>query len=134
MAFPPRVPEDNDDISRAICLLGNRIASDLKDKSKQELICLIGVYPSLEQATRWKQTLKKLLKGTAYPDMSAALKTLRESKRKEQQQKRKNYYYRQRYKRNIKVEMNDRLDINSLYVMGLSNVASIDLNFLKDEK
>jgi hypothetical protein len=63
--FPPRMPVHYDDLNRAICLLGNRITSDLGNKAQKELVNLIGVYPDLEQASRWKQSLTKKLRESA---------------------------------------------------------------------
>lgn len=60
--LPPTIPSDDEEIRRAICLLGNRIASDLKDKAKSELILLLGAYPSPERAKVWKHALKQMLK------------------------------------------------------------------------
>lgn len=60
--FPPKVPSHSDDLNRAICLLGNRVMSDLKDKAKKELNLLIGVYPTPEQAIAWKQSLTRQFK------------------------------------------------------------------------
>jgi hypothetical protein len=61
-ALPAKMPTTVDELNRAICLLGNRVASDLKGKTKSELISIIGVYPTVEQASYWKQAFKKLLK------------------------------------------------------------------------
>lgn len=60
--LPPKVPTGFDALSRAVCLLGNRLASDLKDRPREELIQLIGTYPSLEQAGMWKQALNRKLR------------------------------------------------------------------------
>ncbi|HEY9642159.1 MAG TPA: hypothetical protein V6C57_16855 [Coleofasciculaceae cyanobacterium] len=60
--LPPKMPTHPDELNRAICLLGNRITSDLKDKARQELMLLLGVYPTLEQAGTWKQVLTKKYK------------------------------------------------------------------------
>lgn len=60
--LPPQVPETAEERNRVICLLGNRTKSDLKRKAQQELIDLIGIYPSVEQATEWKRNLRQLVK------------------------------------------------------------------------
>ena len=57
--LPPKLPEEAEGLNRVICLLGNRMMSDLKDKGRKELTQLIGVYPTLEQAGTWKQALTK---------------------------------------------------------------------------
>jgi hypothetical protein len=66
--LPPKMPIHADELNRAICLLGNRITSDLKDKARQELMLLLGVYPTLEQAGTWKQLLTKKYKEIASSD------------------------------------------------------------------
>jgi hypothetical protein len=60
--LPPKMPAHPDELNRAICLLGNRITSDLKGKARQELLLLLGVYPTLQQAASWKQILTKRYK------------------------------------------------------------------------
>jgi hypothetical protein len=60
--LPPKLPVHPDELNRAICLLGNRITSDLKGKARQELLLLLGVYPTLQQAGTWKQLLTKKYK------------------------------------------------------------------------
>ena len=65
--LPPKMPQEAEALNRAICLLGNRMMADLKGKGHQELTNLIGIYPSLEQASAWKQTLTK-----QYREMTAS--------------------------------------------------------------
>lgn len=48
------------ELQRAILLLGNPSKSDLHTKTRQELIELVGAYPSFEQASIWKSSLKLL--------------------------------------------------------------------------
>lgn len=146
--LPPRFPSDAEDISRAICLLGNRIASDLKDKTKGELISLLGTYPSQEQAKHWKQSLKRLLKEGLEPEdlleeaaslhqagsKKAAHKKAaqkRSSKRKSFDAKPKRFSnqppnkLQQLYKR--------QLASNEHLYPGVSNLSGIDLDLLRDE-
>jgi hypothetical protein len=59
---PPLIPENLTDLERAINLLGNRVKSDLKMKSRQELEQLLGAYPTVAQSAIWKQFLKSLRK------------------------------------------------------------------------
>ena len=65
--FPPKVPTHPEKLNRAVCLLGNRLSADLKDKARAELIRLIGVYPTLEQAGLWKHTLRQRMKDMTAP-------------------------------------------------------------------
>ena len=62
MQFPPQIPQSKDKLERAISLLGNRIQADLKSKPAQELVTLLGCYPSPEEAIVWKQSLKQMTK------------------------------------------------------------------------
>jgi hypothetical protein len=59
---PPLIPKKLTDLERAINLLGNRVKSDLKMKSRQELEQLLGAYPTVPQSAVWKQFLKSLRK------------------------------------------------------------------------
>jgi hypothetical protein len=60
--FPPKVPKTPAELSRAICLLGNRVSAELGQKSRGELTLLIGMYPNVEQANEWKRSLTQYLK------------------------------------------------------------------------
>jgi hypothetical protein len=60
MQLPPQIPQSKNSLERAISLLGNRIQADLKSKPAQELVALLGRYPSPEEAVVWKQSLKQL--------------------------------------------------------------------------
>lgn len=64
-ALPVKIPVDTASLQRAIALLGNRAQADLQTKPRQELVELIGSYPSAEQAAIWKQALKQLHKQRA---------------------------------------------------------------------
>ncbi len=60
MQFPPQIPQFKEKLERAISLLGNRIQAELKSKPAQELVTLLGRYPSLEEAIVWKHSLKQM--------------------------------------------------------------------------
>jgi hypothetical protein len=60
--LPPKLPSTSEALQRAILLLGNRTKTELTDKSRCELVELLGSYPSTEQAGAWKQRLKQLVK------------------------------------------------------------------------
>ncbi|PSB31364.1 hypothetical protein [Chlorogloea sp. CCALA 695] len=60
MQLPPQIPQSKDELERAVSLLGNRIQADLRSKPAQELVALLGHYPSPEEATVWKQSLKQM--------------------------------------------------------------------------
>jgi hypothetical protein len=66
-SLPPQIPGTAEQLQRAITLLGNRTKADLKTKPRQELISLIGTYPSATQAGFWKRNLKILLKANQPP-------------------------------------------------------------------
>ncbi len=62
MQLPPQTPQSKDSLERAISLLGNRIQAELKSTPAQELVALLGRYPSPEEAIVWKQSLKQITK------------------------------------------------------------------------
>ena len=49
--LPNKIPIGREQVERAITLLGNRVKSELQTKARQELVELIGAYPSVEQAS-----------------------------------------------------------------------------------
>lgn len=61
--LPPLIPGTAEGLQRAIILLGSRVKGELTTKPKQELVELIGTYPTPEQAAVWKSQLKQLTKG-----------------------------------------------------------------------
>ncbi|NEO42428.1 MAG: hypothetical protein F6J90_41380 [Moorea sp. SIOASIH] len=58
MNLPPKIPSTAEALERALNLLGNRATGNLK-RAKQELIDLVGEYPTPEVATIWKNNLRK---------------------------------------------------------------------------
>jgi uncharacterized protein with von Willebrand factor type A (vWA) domain len=150
--LPPRVPPDEDEISRAICLLGNRIAAELKEKTKIELVGLIGVYPTPEQAKYWKHALKQLLKND--PDLMSVEQMIRYEVRDEKPEppqstpksrKRRSKRHSRQYSRRNRSQYQpqpaqqfrpreETLAANGYPFAGVSNFASIDLDrFRTDE-
>ncbi len=61
--LPPLIPGTAEGLQRAIILLGSRVKAELTTKPKHELVELIGIYPTPEQAVVWKTKLKQLSKG-----------------------------------------------------------------------
>ena len=62
MPLPPQIPQSEEKLERAICLLGSRTKVELSSKSAQELVALVGRYPNPQEAVLWKQFLKQMLK------------------------------------------------------------------------
>jgi hypothetical protein len=60
--LPPKLPNTSEALQRAVLLLGNRTKTELTDRSRRELEQLLGAYPSIEEASIWKQRLKQLSK------------------------------------------------------------------------
>jgi len=60
LLLPSRIPQSKNELERAVSLLGNRIQAELKSKPAQELVALLGRYPSPEEAIVWKQSLKQM--------------------------------------------------------------------------
>jgi F0F1-type ATP synthase beta subunit len=56
-SLPNKIPVGKEQLERAINLLGDRVKSDLQTKARQELVELVGAYPSIEQAAIWKNNL-----------------------------------------------------------------------------
>ena len=59
---PPEVPEQLDQLDRAIMLLGHHAKGHLKPPQQAELGMLLGRCPEPELAAEWKIALKKLRK------------------------------------------------------------------------
>ena len=62
MQLPPQIPQFEEKLERAICLLGSRTKVELSSKSAQELVALMGRYPNPQEAVLWKQYLKQMIK------------------------------------------------------------------------
>lgn len=58
----PKVPKKLVSLKRAIALLGHRVNTELRPKTKKELIDLVGTYPTSGQAKTWKELLEKKAK------------------------------------------------------------------------
>lgn len=56
--LPPRLPEDIKEVERAMMLCGSRAKGDLRARARRLLEQLIGKYPSVAEANRWKRSLK----------------------------------------------------------------------------
>lgn len=62
--LPPRLPQNEVELKRTIILLGNRKQVELRYEARRELETLIGVYPTIKEATLWKRILRRACKGT----------------------------------------------------------------------
>ena len=62
MQLPPQIPQSEEKLERAICLLGSRTKVELSSKSALELVALMGRYPNPQEAAVWKQYLKQMIK------------------------------------------------------------------------
>ena len=58
-SLPPRLPQNEAELKRAIILLGNRKQVELKTDARRQLESLIGVYPTIKEATLWKRVLRR---------------------------------------------------------------------------
>jgi hypothetical protein len=61
-SLPPRVPTELALLDQAITLLGNRTKNPLTAKPKKQLVELIGAYPDVPTAARWKAELRQIRK------------------------------------------------------------------------
>jgi hypothetical protein len=59
ISLPPRLPQNRQELDRAIILLGCRKQAELSTHTRRELAELIGVYPTVEEATLWKRVLRR---------------------------------------------------------------------------
>jgi len=60
---PPRLPQNEEELRRTIILLGNRKQVELKTDARRQLESLIGVYPTIKEATLWKRVLRRACQG-----------------------------------------------------------------------
>ncbi len=70
---PPRTPETDEQLDRAIMLLGSRTKVEATTKVRAEIKALVGAYPTQAQAATWKSQLKakrKLRKGQTEAEAS----------------------------------------------------------------
>jgi hypothetical protein len=63
LPLPPRMPQNEEELKRAIILLGNRKQVGLKTDARRQLECLIGVYPTIKEAALWKRVLRRACQG-----------------------------------------------------------------------
>ena len=57
--LPPRLPQNSAELKRAIILLANRKQVELNKHAQHELEKLIGVYPTVKEATIWKRVMRR---------------------------------------------------------------------------
>jgi hypothetical protein len=57
--LPPRLPENSRELERAIMLLGERKKTELDTQARNELLHLLGVYPTVREASFWKRVLRR---------------------------------------------------------------------------
>jgi len=62
-SLPPRLPQNEEELKRAIILLGNRKQVELKTDARRQLESLIGVYPTIKEAALWKRVLRRACHG-----------------------------------------------------------------------
>jgi hypothetical protein len=62
LSLPPRLPQSEEDLKRAIILLGNRKQVELTTDARRQLESLIGVYPTIKEAALWKRVLRRACK------------------------------------------------------------------------
>jgi hypothetical protein len=67
ITLPPRLPKSDEELERAITLLGNRKQAELNPTAQTELRELLGVYPTAKEASLWKRVQRKVCRGVARP-------------------------------------------------------------------
>jgi hypothetical protein len=63
LSLPPRLPQSEEDLKRAIILRGNRKQVELTTDARRQLESLIGVYPTIKEAALWKRVLRRACQG-----------------------------------------------------------------------
>lgn len=63
ISLPPRLPQNEAELNRAIILLGNRKQVELNSDVRRQLESLVGVYPTIKEAALWKRVLRRVCKG-----------------------------------------------------------------------
>jgi hypothetical protein len=56
----PRLPQSSEELERVITLLGNRKQAELNPLARNELQKLLGVYPSVKEASFLKRVLRQV--------------------------------------------------------------------------
>lgn len=64
ISLPPRLPQNEEELNKVITLLGNRKRVDLNARARRELERLIGVYPTVKEASAWKRVLRRVYQET----------------------------------------------------------------------
>jgi hypothetical protein len=54
------LPLNSEELERVITLLGNRKQAELNPPARNELQKLLGVYPSVKEASFWKRMLRQV--------------------------------------------------------------------------
>jgi hypothetical protein len=60
ISLPPRLPQSGGELERVITLLGNRKQAELNPQARNELQELLGVYPTVKEASFWKRVLRRI--------------------------------------------------------------------------
>lgn len=60
ITLPTRLPQSDEEFERVITLLGNRKQAELNPSAQNELRELLGVYPSVKEASFWKRVLRRV--------------------------------------------------------------------------
>jgi hypothetical protein len=63
----PRLPQNREELERVITLLGNRKQVELNAPARSELLKLLGVYPTEEEASFWKSVLRRVYQEDVRP-------------------------------------------------------------------
>lgn len=63
ISLPPRLPHSADELERVITLLGNRKQAELNARARTKLVELLGVYPTVAEASLWKRVLRRVCQG-----------------------------------------------------------------------
>jgi hypothetical protein len=73
ISLPPRLPRNADELKRAIMLLGERKKTELNAGARDELLQLLGAYPTVKEASFWKRVLRRACQGMGLQDVAPGL-------------------------------------------------------------
>jgi hypothetical protein len=63
ISLPPRLPRNAGELERVIMLLGERKKTELNERARNDLLQLLGVYPTVKEAAFWKRVLRRACQG-----------------------------------------------------------------------
>src|SRR5437899_4701803 len=77
ISLPPRLPQNAGELKRAIMLLGERKKTELHERARNDLLQLLGVYPTVKEVLSDPLLMRSLdLRGPLVFEIAARLRAL----------------------------------------------------------